>query len=50
MVKNITSDNILYVFHEKDIFISASIIKIPIMLSILDHLLNNNISIESYIK
>ena len=50
MVKNITSDNILYAFHEKDIFISASIIKIPIMLSILDYLLNNNISIESYIK
>ncbi len=50
MVKNITSDVILYIFQENDIFISASIIKIPIMLSILDYLLNNNVSIESYIK
>lgn len=50
MVKNITSDVILYIFQENDIFISANIIKIPIMLSILDYLLNNNVSIESYIK
>lgn len=50
MVKNITSDVILYIFQENDIFISASIIKIPIMLSILDYFLNNNVSIESYIK
>ena len=50
MVKNITSDVILYSFQENDIFISASIIKIPIMLSILDYLLNNSVSIESYIK
>ena len=50
MVKNITSDVILHIFQENDIFISANIIKIPIMLSILDYLLNNNVSIESYIK
>ena len=36
MVKNITSDTILYNYQENNIFVSASIIKVPIMLAILN--------------
>ena len=49
MVKNITNNLDLYEFHEKDILVSASIIKVPIMLAIFDYLLNNNIKLNSYI-
>lgn len=50
MVKNITSETMLYSFKEESIFVSASIIKVPIMLAILDYILNNNITLKSYIE
>ena len=50
MVKNITKNSMLYSYRENNVFISASIIKVPIMLAIFNYMLNNNISLESYIK
>lgn len=50
LVKNITNDKELYNYRENDIFVSASIIKIPIMLAILNQVMNNNISLENYIE
>ena len=41
MVKNITSDTILYNYQENNVFVSASIIKVPIMLAILNYVLIN---------
>ena len=50
MVKNITSDTILYNYQENNIFVSASIIKVPIMLAILNYVLNSDIKLDSYIN
>lgn len=50
MVKNITNDVTLYKFNETNIFVSASIIKVPIMLAIFNYVLNNNIKLESFIN
>lgn len=36
LIKNVTNDTMLYSYKENDIFVSASIIKIPIMLAMLD--------------
>lgn len=49
LVKNITSDTILYNRQENNLFVSASIIKVPIMLAILSYTLNNNIKLDSCI-
>ena len=50
MVKNITSDTILYNYQENNVFVSASIIKVPIMLAILNYVLNSDIKLDSYIN
>lgn len=50
LVKNISNDTMLYSFKNDNVFISASIIKIPIMLAMLDQIMNKNILLEDEIK
>lgn len=50
LIKNVTNDTMLYSYQENNIFVSASIIKIPIMLAMLDQVMNNNILLEDEIE
>lgn len=50
LIKNVTNDTILYSYKEKDIFVSASIIKIPIMLAMLNQVMNKNVLLENEIE
>ena len=50
LIKNVTNNTILYSYKEKDIFVSASIIKIPIMLAMLDQVMNKNVLLENEIE
>ena len=49
LIKDVTNDTMLYSYKENDIFVSASIIKIPIMLAMLDQVMNKNILLEDEI-
>ncbi len=50
LVKDLTYDTNIYNYNENDIYVSASTIKLPIMLAILDYVHKNNISLGTYIK
>lgn len=50
LVKNITEEIEIFEYNKDDIFVSASIIKIPIMLSILNEVAKDNIKLNTIIK
>lgn len=50
LVKNITEKIEIFEYNKDDIFVSASIIKIPIMLSILNEVAKDNIKLNTIIK
>ncbi len=50
LFNNLSDDTKLYAYKENDVIVSASIIKVPIMLAILNHILNNNISLNTTIQ
>lgn len=49
IIKRIDNNENIYVYKENEKIISASIIKVPIMLAVLNKLINNNISLETQI-
>ena len=50
LFNNLSADTNIYAYKENDVIVSASIIKVPIMLAILDFILHNNISLDTIIK
>lgn len=50
LVKNITKDLEIVSYNKSDIFISASLIKIPIMLCILNEINDKKITLDSVIN
>ncbi len=50
LVKNVTEEKVVLKYNETDTFISASIIKIPIMLAILNEIANDTLKLDTTIK
>jgi beta-lactamase class A len=50
LVKNITEEKDIFKYNETDTFVSASIIKIPIMMSILNEIANGTLKLNTIIK
>lgn len=50
LVKNVTEEKVILKYNEADTFVSASIIKIPIMLAILNEIANDTLKLDTIIK
>ena len=50
LVRNITEEKDIFKYNETDTFVSASIIKIPIMMSILNEIANGTLKLNTIIK
>lgn len=50
LVKNVTEEKVILKYNETDTFVSASIIKIPIMLAILNEIANGTLKLNTIIK